>query len=101
MIGRTRRRDKIFEMPTNTLTIEYTDDLLFRLGTSREKFSDEARFLLAAKLYELGRLSSGEAAQFAGRSRVEFLFMLSSIGLPMSNLREEDLAEELNFAVDE
>jgi predicted HTH domain antitoxin len=88
-------------MANNTLQIEYSDDLLFRLGVSREKFSDEAKFLLAAKLYELGRLSSGEAAQFAGKSRVEFLFALSEIGMPMSNLREEDLMEELHFALDE
>ncbi len=47
-------------MPQNILTIEYGDDLLYRLGLSREKFSDEAKFLLAAKLYELGRLSSGK-----------------------------------------
>ena len=88
-------------MSQNTLTIEYGDDLLFRLGVSREKFSDEAKFLLAAKLYELGRLSSGEAAQFAGRSRIEFLFALSNINLPMSNLREVDSARELGFALDE
>lgn len=88
-------------MSQNVLTIEYGDDLLYRLGISKEKFSDEARFLLAAKLYELGRLSSGEAAQFAGKSRVEFLFALSKIGLPMSNLREEDLTSELGFALDE
>ncbi|CAN5839071.1 MAG: UPF0175 family protein [Acidobacteria bacterium] len=88
-------------MAHNTLTIEYGDDLLFRLGVSRERFSDEAKFLLAAKLYELGRLSSGEAAQFAGKSRVEFLFALSNIGLPMSNLREVDLSSELDFALDE
>jgi predicted HTH domain antitoxin len=88
-------------MAHNTLTIEYSDDLLFRLGVSRERFSDEAKFLLAAKLHELGRLSSGEAGQFAGKSRVEFLFALSNIGLPMSNLREEDLPTELNFALDE
>lgn len=37
---------------THTLTIEYRDDLLFRLGINREQFSTEARFLLAAKLYE-------------------------------------------------
>lgn len=39
---------------THTLTIEYRDDLLFRLGLSSEQFSAEAKFLLAAKLYELG-----------------------------------------------
>jgi len=31
-------------MASNILTIEHTDDFLFRLGVSREKFSDEARF---------------------------------------------------------
>jgi predicted HTH domain antitoxin len=88
-------------MSQNTLTIEYNSDLLFRLGLSSEKFSDEAKFLLAAKLYELGRLSSGEAAQFAAKSRIEFLYSLSEMGIPMSNLREGDLAPDLNFALDE
>lgn len=84
---------------THTLTIEYQDDLLFRLGINREQFSTEARFLLAAKLYELGRLSSGEAARLAGKSRVEFLFALAQIGVPMSNLRAEDADAESGFAL--
>ena len=82
-----------------TLTIEYNDDLLYSLGISSEQFSAEAKLLLAAKLYELGRLSSGEAARLAGRERVEFLFALNSLGLPMSNLRNEDSAVEINFAL--
>lgn len=86
---------------THTLIIEYQDDLLFRLGLNREQFSTEARFLLAAKLYELGRLSSGEAARLAGKNRVEFLFGLTQIGVPMSNLRSEDADTELGFALNE
>ncbi len=88
-------------MAQNVLTIEYGDDLLYRLGVSRERFSDEAKFLLAAKLYELGRLSSGEAPQLAGRSRVEFLFALPNVGLPKSNLGEEDLPAELDLPLAE
>jgi predicted HTH domain antitoxin len=84
---------------SHTLTIEYNDELLFSLGVSSEQFSEEAKFLLAAKLYELGRLSSGEAARLAGKGRIEFLFALNNLGLPISNLREEDLATELNFAL--
>jgi predicted HTH domain antitoxin len=86
-------------MPQNTLTIEYNDDLLFRLGLSKERFSDEAKLLLAAKLYELGRLSSGEAAQLAGKGRVEFLFALPSVGVAMSNIDEAELSKELDFAL--
>lgn len=82
----------------NTLTIEYTDDLLFALGVSSKEFSDEAKFLLAVKLYEIGKISSGQAAKLAGKSRVGFLFSLSRVGVSMSNLREEDLRDELNFA---
>ena len=85
----------------NTLTIEYTDDLLFTLGVSSKEFSDEAKFLLAAKLYEIGKISSGQAAKLAGKSRVEFLFSLSRVGVSMSNLREEDLRDELNFALND
>jgi predicted HTH domain antitoxin len=81
-----------------TLTIEYSDDILLNLGVSREQFSAEAKLLLAAKLYELGRLTSGQAAKLAGKSRVEFLFALSKLGIPMSNLTNEELQAELSFA---
>lgn len=86
-------------MAQNVLTIEYTDDLLRRLGVSRDEFPDEARFLLAAKLYELGRLSSGEAATMAGMGRVDFLLSLHKVGVPMSNLRPEDIQADIDFAL--
>ena len=83
---------------SNTLTIEYDDALLFNLGIAPEQFSVEARFLLAAKLYELGRLSSGQAAQLAGKSRVDFLLSLTNIGVPISNLQPADAQSEIDFA---
>lgn len=86
---------------SNTLIIEYADDLLFSLGVSEREFSEEAKLLIAAKLYEMGKLSSGQAAKLAGKSRVEFLFSLSRLNVPMSSLREEDLREELNFALND
>ncbi len=85
----------------NTLTIEYADDLLFTLGVSDKEFSEEAKILLAAKLYELGKISSGQAARLAGKNRVEFLLSLSRLKVPMSNLREDDLENELNFALND
>lgn len=86
-------------MGQNILTIEYSDDLLRRVGITNKEFPDQARFLLAAKLYELGHLSSGEAASMAGRSRVDFLLSLHEIGVPMSNLRAEDLQPDIDFAL--
>jgi predicted HTH domain antitoxin len=84
---------------TNTLTIEYGDEVLMNLGISRKQFSDEAKFLLAAKLYELGRLTSGQAAELSGMRRVDFLFSLSKIGVSVTNLQAEDLEDEIEFAL--
>ncbi len=39
-------------------------------------FAREVAMLAAVKLYELGRLSSGRAAELAGMSRVGFLLSL-------------------------
>ena len=82
------------------LTIDYGDEILAGLGLSPREFEDEARFLLAAKLYELGRLSSGRAAGLCGRQRVEFLLSLPRVGVAVSNLRPEDIDAELNFGRD-
>jgi predicted HTH domain antitoxin len=79
------------------LTIEYGDDVLLSAGMSRSEFDHEAAFLLAGKLYELGRLSSGQAAKMCGRSRVDFLLSLPRIGISMSNLGPEDIEPELKF----
>jgi hypothetical protein len=81
-----------------TLTIEYGDNILLGLGLSPEQFSEEAKFLLAAKLYEIGKLTSGQAAQLCGKGRVEFLFSLEHAGVMMSNMRPEDADCELDFA---
>ena len=80
------------------LTIEYGEEILLGLGLSPEQFSEEAKFLLAAKLYELGKVTSGQAAKLCGKERVEFLFSLERAGVMMSNLRPEDADTELDFA---
>jgi len=63
-------------MKENILTIKYSDDILLSLKESKEEFEEEARYLLALKLYELGKISSGRAAKLAGLTRVKFLMKL-------------------------
>jgi predicted HTH domain antitoxin len=81
----------------HTLTIDYGDDVLLSMGVTRDEFVEEARFLLAAKLYELGRLSSGQAARLCAKGRVNFLLSLPRVGVSISNLRPEDAESELKF----
>jgi predicted HTH domain antitoxin len=56
-----------------TIEIEYSETIPAVLNLSPETFEQEARFALAAKLYEMGRLTSGQASRIAGVSRVTFL----------------------------
>ncbi len=81
----------------HSLTIPYGDDILFGVGLSQDEFAEEARFLLAAKLYELGKSTSGQAAVLCGKGRVDFLLSLPRVGVSISNLRSEDADSEIEF----
>ena len=58
------------------ITIEVPEKVLLAEKADEASFARELRMLAAIKLYELGRLSSGRAAELAGMSRVEFLLAL-------------------------
>ena len=81
-----------------TLHIEYGDDVLLGVALSPEDFQSKAKFLLAAKLYELGKLTSGQAASLCGKGRYDFLMGLPRAGVPVSNMRPDDAELELAFA---
>ncbi len=82
----------------NVLTIPYPDDLLLSLKESEESFAEEARLLLAVKLYEMGRVSTGLAASLAGMDRVAFMFSLARFGLSHIDLTPKELVEDLIHA---
>jgi predicted HTH domain antitoxin len=60
-------------MSSRQLLIDVPETVLLAEKTDETSFAREIRMLAAVKLYELGRLSSGRAAELAGMSRVEFL----------------------------
>jgi len=63
-------------MVTRHISIEIPESILIAEKTDEVSFAKELRVLAAVKLYEMGRLSSGRAAELAGMSRVEFLMNL-------------------------
>ena len=82
-------------MTTNVLTIPYSEELLLSLKESSSEFEVEARLLLAVKLYELGRVSTGMAAQLAGMGRVAFMFALNRFTLSAIGVDPGELAEDM------
>jgi predicted HTH domain antitoxin len=63
-------------MTVQQVTIEVPEKVLLAEKMDATAFGRELRVLAAVKMYELGRLTSGRAADLAGMSRVEFLLAL-------------------------
>jgi predicted HTH domain antitoxin len=80
------------------LVIEVPDETLAALQLSPAAFGEELRMAAAAKLYELGRLSSGAAAALAGVPRVVFLSRLGDYSVDTFSLTEAELLQETRLA---
>ncbi|MEM6454323.1 MAG: UPF0175 family protein [Acidobacteriota bacterium] len=85
-------------MSDHALTIPYSDDLLLSMKKSPEEFEAEARLLVAIKLYELGRLTTGRAAELAGIERVAFMFELGRFGLSPIGVDPDELDQDVAHA---
>ena len=85
-------------MSTRVMEIPYPEDLPGIMGKTPEQFEQELRFLVAAKFYEMGRVSSGRAAELAGINRVEFLNNLSQYRVSVFNYSLDELEREIREA---
>jgi predicted HTH domain antitoxin len=80
------------------IVLEISERSLQALSDSPETAGRELRLAAAMKLYEIGRLTSGGAAELAGVARVDFLARLRDYGIPNFRLTDEELREDVERA---
>jgi predicted HTH domain antitoxin len=80
------------------VVVDIPDRFQSVIAPTQRELSGELRMLAAVKLFELGKLSSGAAAELVGISKAEFMSKLSDYGVPAITLTEEDLAMETRLA---
>ena len=80
------------------IKLSIPDEALVALKLSPTEVEGTLRLAAAAKLFELGRLSSGAAAALAGIPRAVFLSKLADYGVATFRLSEDELKEDLASA---
>jgi predicted HTH domain antitoxin len=80
------------------IIVEVPNSYLDAMHSAPNDFAQEAKLAMAAKLFEMKRLSSGMAANLIGMDRVEFLAQLQRYGVPMIDLDSDELAQDIHHA---
>ena len=80
------------------ITLNLPDESLVALKLTPEQMSAEVRLAAGIKLYELGRLSSGAAAELAGVSKPFFVSKLADYGVNAFDIGSEEFARETRLA---
>jgi len=78
----------------SAVRLDIPDETLISLKTDADSFGRDLKMLGAVKLFELGKLSSGGAAQLAGMSRVEFLMALRHYQVSPFQMTAEELRQD-------
>lgn len=69
--------------------------IILEIPESVDLDAQEAKNMLAARLYENGTLSSGQAADLAGHSKREFIEMLGKYGVSLFNQSAAELEKDI------
>lgn len=77
-----------------TLQIHLPDDLDLSAGSTSEELEALARVTFAVRLFEMGKVTSGQAAEVAGLPRRRFLLELADHGIPAVSWDQEELEAE-------
>jgi len=78
--------------------VNYPDHFPDSMQMNAFQFEKTAKMAMAIKLFELKKLSSGMAAILAETDRVNFLLNLHQYDVPMIDLEEDELLNDIQNA---
>ena len=81
-----------------TITLTLPDDTTTALKVPAESLGSELCLAAAVKLFEIGRLSSGAAAELANLPKPLFLSKLAGYGVDTFHLTSEEIQRETRLA---
>ncbi len=81
----------------NAIQVNVPEEVLISLKETPQTVERELLLAAAVKLFEMGKLSSGRAAQLAGMSRVAFLLALERYPVSPFQLTEEQLERDVTM----
>jgi predicted HTH domain antitoxin len=77
------------------LTVPIPGEIRQMLNRTTEELARDMRLYTALMLFQLGKLSSGAAAEMAGVPRVMFLDLCAEYDIPISQITGDDLRREM------
>ena len=80
---------------STTLAPPLAEHLELALGLTRSELEQHLRLMAALKMFELGKISSGKAAQLAGMCRVDFFEACGRYRVSIFNYSPEEVEAEL------
>ena len=84
-------------MKTEELKIKYPSGFEHAVHLSKEEMEQHIRLMAALKMFELGKVSSGKAAELAAMSRAEFIETCGRYRVSVFNYTPEELEKEINL----
>jgi len=87
-------------MEMEEFTVKYPTGFEYAVRMTKTEFEQHIRLMAALKMFELGKVSSGKAAELAGMSRVEFLETCGRYRVSIFNYPPEEVENELKKDLD-
>lgn len=82
-------------MKTEELKIKYPSGFEHAVHMTKEEMEQHIRLMAALKMFELGKISSGKAAELAGIPRAEFLEACGRYRVSIFNYPDEEVEKEI------